>query len=178
MLHFPFYFQLDALEAILIWHTDDVGSSPDRFELLDPFSIACFHDRVGLLRFAESNNIEEIVDEDNPVLADIDAAQEWAISPTSSKDDCHNALGVWNMFIDLCATMPDKCSALKDEIDSASEVEQKLFFGSNLPSITPEGECYEPHWEAEDKQILRSVFANGAEALRRSINKSFGDELS
>lgn len=168
MLHYAFYFRLDASDAILIWYTDDVGSSPDRFESLDPQSVACFYDRITLLRFSETNNIGTIVDDD-PVVVDIDAAREWALSPISTTEDCHNALGVWNLFIDLCATLPDKCSTLKIAIDNAPDTEQKLFFGSNLPSITPEGEYYKPHWETEDKMVLRSVFSNGAEALRRSV---------
>jgi hypothetical protein len=170
VLHYAFYYRLDATVAILIWHTDDVGSSPDRFETLDPYFVDCFPDRITLLRFAETNIMGTIVDDD-PVVVDLDAALEWAMNPVSTTEHCRNALGVWNLFIDLCATLPDKLGTLKTDIDNALEIEQKLFYGSNLPSITPEGEYYKPHWETEDKTILRLVFANGTEALRQSVKR-------
>jgi hypothetical protein len=170
MLHFPLYYRLDAIDGYLIWHTDDVGSAPDTVETIETRFVASFPDLTTLLKFAVIKNIGDIVDDD-PILCDIDAALIWAENPVPSTKNCQNALGVWNLFIDLCATLPDQFGRLTVEIDNALEIEQKLFYGSNLPSITPEGECYLPRWETDDKVLLQSVFSNGSTALQRSIKQ-------
>jgi hypothetical protein len=37
----------------------------------------------------------------------------------------------------------------------------KLFWGNNLPLITPEGERYLPEWSADEVQSLAQILASG-----------------
>ncbi len=96
---------------------------------------------------------------------------KWADNPIPSTLNCNEALTAWNLFIDLCVSLPSQCCALKTDIDSALALGQTLFFGSNLPAITPEGECFVPQWDAGDKRTIRSVLSMGAATFRDVIKR-------
>ena len=41
-----------------------------------------------------------------------------------------------------------------------------VFFANNLPSMTPQGECYVPDWTTDDLETLRGVIHSGVTMFR------------
>jgi hypothetical protein len=45
----------------------------------------------------------------------------------------------------------------------------KLFFGNNLPSMTPRGEHFEPEWSAEELGVLRARIETAVDLIRSHV---------
>ncbi len=77
---------------------------------------------------------------------------------SSSEQTCHLLLNGWNFLEDLGRTFrSDKeLEGLRSPL--LSKAYEKLFYGNNLPSMTPKGHSYHPLWTAEDMQAFRTEF--------------------
>jgi hypothetical protein len=51
----------------------------------------------------------------------------------------------------------------------ASYIYEKLFYGNNLPSITPIGEHYIPSWSNDELIEMRLVFMAGLDHLKKKL---------
>lgn len=59
--------------------------------------------------------------------------------------DCHALLIAWNLFKDVVTTL--HIEFFRNKQDNVSDkIYDKLFFGTNIPAITPEGKEYIPQW--------------------------------
>ncbi|MEO9591714.1 hypothetical protein [Rhodopirellula bahusiensis] len=70
---------------------------------------------------------------------------------------------------DAAATIPTRAKMLGDLLSGHFRLNEKLFYGSNLPAITPKGEQYSPEWSDTDIFKLKFVFNGGAEMFRHLL---------
>jgi hypothetical protein len=52
----------------------------------------------------------------------------------------------------------------------AEKIYDKLFFGNNLPAITPAGVSYEPVWSHDEIETLSRIYRLGLTGLRAGIH--------
>jgi len=73
----------------------------------------------------------------------------------------------WNFFIDVRAV--GACAAFDRADRKATKCYDKLFWGLNLPAMTPEGKSYEPVWQTAETKLMKDVLRAGLDNLRSRL---------
>lgn len=152
---FAYALMLDGDRLFLLWR--DGGDSADEVLVQDDETIPLF-ETVATAR-AEAAPSEPFSDDTNEVPLDLDAVRAWCSSPTAATLDCGLVLNAWNLFADVVAIRNHPDFRVLDA--RAGHAYDKLFFGCNLPAVTPEGESYEPEWSQEEVEQIRGILAAG-----------------
>jgi hypothetical protein len=74
---------------------------------------------------------------------------------SSSTKTCNTLLNGWNFIEDLIRTVGQKSDLLKLRNPVLDKIYDKVFYGNNLPSITPEGKIYHPVWTRKEISTFR-----------------------
>lgn len=152
-------FRLDGQDRHFLWYAGD----PDGVMVGAAGEMATFPSEAALLAFGVTEGVTWPLD--FTVFYDFDAVAAWAAQPDPEAIDSVMMLNAWNMFVDIAATF--SCKLLEPR--GASAVYDKLFWGNNLPTMTPPGEHYVPAWSQEEADVLAGVCAAGLSLLRRAI---------
>lgn len=95
-------------------------------------------------------------------VIDFDKLISWC---QQTETPCDRVLTAWNLFTDISHSIgqpipSDQRNRLTDRIYD------KLFYGSNLPAVTPEGHCYIPIWLARERTQLVTIMRAGLAMLK------------
>lgn len=172
---YPLWYRLDNQSRYLIWYSiEDAAVDMDGFVLDENNKILSFGTLEDLAAYAERENLpmeSESLDAQNLTLMRFDMVARWLNSrktkprrPVAIR--CSEFLSVWNLFTDMSRSLGGNFDADRKRTNG---VYDKLFWGSNLPVMTPEGESYTPRWSASEKRILREVIRHGLRMFRRNI---------
>lgn len=153
--------RLDGANLFAIWTSSP--SKPDSLFTSNQQQLRDFSSRGDLDSFADDNEIS-IQPDDSP-LYDFDAIKNWTAALRRTEIDCVSFLDAWNLLVDIEASLGSEL----EEPDGSRTVYEKLFWGNNLPAVTPEGEHYEPEWSEEEAKIMAKVFQSGIETLQNGI---------
>jgi hypothetical protein len=160
MAYFPLLYKIEGQRRFLIW----VGDEKDSIVVDADDSIPTFDDAFSLRQYAELRQYN--LETEEPGLYDLDWVQSWC-ADENTPINCSEALNAWNLFADIAASVQvaghDFCVA----DHSASSIYQKLFWGCNLPSVTPEEESYVPEWAVKELESLRAVLSLGIDLFRK-----------
>ena len=151
---------LDRVITYMIW----VSSDNDFVVTIKPGRLAAFEKPDTLTAYANKNGIE--IQPDQPHKNDIDAVLDWLALEKVIGMDCAAFLNIWNLLADICSTLDLKLY----EPEGSQEIYDKLFFGNNLPAMTPKDEVYVPEWSVEEIKLLANVFRDGTNKLRNGIS--------
>jgi hypothetical protein len=166
-VYFPCRVRLNGANAFVLWYEDDrdgfVRSPAGRLFVAESCEVLA----------ARAAALGVSVEPEAGAEYDFDRIREWCRRPTVAGIDCPAFLAAWNFFDDLAGlhTAPSTEYALLSR--SASECYDKLFWGTNLPSVTPPGERFHPAWSSEELAAIGRVFAVGVELLEAEFA---GDE--
>lgn len=149
--YYKFVFVFDSKEYYCIWYTGE----KDGF-VTDGDKLKCFHDYDQLQIYALDNNI--VICDDGSQLS-MDVARAWN-ERNEKKVDCRYFLHFWNMMSDLSSSVKESFYGdIKN--NTLNKIYDKLFWGSNLPSVTPEEKEYIPIWSKEELDELNKVVKDG-----------------
>jgi hypothetical protein len=147
--------RLDGAERWFFWDRGD--ETPDRVVVDGAGSIVCFRSE----RDARTSSSD--VSPERAAIYDLDTIEAWCRS-NSGAVDCPVLLNAWNLFGDLPR------GHLFDAADArATGVYDKLFFGCNLPAVTPPGEHYVPTWTPAELHELKRVLLLGLADVRARL---------
>jgi hypothetical protein len=147
----------------VLWFTNDM----DGLERTDSGSIRHFDDLDQVRAYCVANEI----DLSTPATKyDLDQILLWSRSPIEPLN-CPEVLNTWNFLMDA-QQASDSNELLQHADRRAGGIYDKLFFGSNLPSVTPEGQEYQPAWSVDELQTLSSLLTRGIHAFVQNINSS------
>ena len=135
MAHFPLLYRLQRGENYLLWvsgEKDSVAVDADGF-------VPSFRTLVLLQEFADRERYRLEIEE--PKLHDLDWVASWR---TDMPVDCDAALAAWNLFSDVSVSVPALTHNFRILDSRFPSIYNKLFWGNNLPSMTPEGEQCSP----------------------------------
>lgn len=137
-------------ERYLIWFSDDrAGVLADENHRVPTFaSSAALEAALSALSDAE------IVREE-PILHDLDSVESRCRASGRLVIDSDDFLTAWNLFIDVAHSVGEAGSCFLASDSVMGHQYQKLFFGSNLPSMTPPGEHYTPTWTDDELEDVR-----------------------
>jgi hypothetical protein len=128
-------------------------------------SILTFADQDAARRYAHSNLLD--LEVEPPIWYDFDAIARWCGTPDVTAIDCDKFLGAWNLLADL-GVGPN--SIFRGADRRATPIYDKLFFGNNLPSVTPPDQSYVPAWSDEEVVELTRLFSLGLAELKDRLS--------
>ena len=169
--HYQCWFRLDGADRYLIWYTvEDSGYDADGVVLDASGHIPTFRTIEALHHYAAEHEIGLAGEE--PRLHDLDCVQDWLNlrGKRSRKHvrrttvDCNAFLAAWNLFSDVRFSLGQLSG--KRLTPHTRRPYNKLFYGCNLPAITPPGKHYEPIWPNYEVAVLRKVLGSGLKLFR------------
>jgi hypothetical protein len=159
-VYYPYWYRLDGMDAFLIWFTN----SHDGVWVDAQGLIPSFQTLAQLQSYAAAHQIP--IDNEVAMLHDLDVVATWLKRPLSADIDCDSFLAAWNLFSNVSA-------AINGDFDPdharTTGVYDKLFYGNNLPVITPPGEHYEPEWTDDEVLLIRELLAGGLQLFREHV---------
>lgn len=164
MKYFSYLYRLNAEDRYLIWISNEKDSVAVDAEGFVP----TFKDPVILRGYASLNHYS--LESEEPILHDLDWVATWLASPRLSVD-CREALASWNLFGDVAASIVDRGSTFKHLDSKLGAIYEKLFWGSNLPSMTPKGAHYVPEWSSDEIDSLAEILTTGLDLFTSCTRK-------
>ena len=138
MKYFPLLYRLQGEKSYLIWisnEQDSVAVDSDGFVVSFPYL-------TSLRQYADLKRYRPETEE--PVFHDLDWVATWNMRP-GEPANCGEALAAWNLFSDVSASIPSRGVAFKTLDSQFPFIYDKLFWGNNLPSVTPEANSTSPN---------------------------------
>ncbi len=169
-LYYPLWYRLDSVNRYLIWITQmEADEDLDGVWLDLNGKIPVFRSLDALCAYAQDRKI--MLQDDEPILHNLDVIKRWlkvkrskAQGPTSI--DCDAFLAAWNFFADVSRSLGGGFDADRER---TKKIYLKIFYGNNLPAITPAGEYYVPRWSNREKRIIREIMTYGLKMLRANV---------
>jgi hypothetical protein len=152
--------RLDGADRYFLWESGD--DIPDRVVLDDAGELRLFSSEAAA-RAAEGDELST----EPPTIYDLDALDAWCRSDAVPAD-CSPLLEAWNLFGDL--PRDENLFAAAD--GQQNDLYDKLFFGCNLPAMTPPGQEYIPTWTSGEIHALKRVLLLGLAELRGRLPSS------
>jgi len=151
--YYPYWLKLDKRNLCCLWVTEEF----DQVYLNDQQQLPAFTTEESLK--AHFHDISIAVEESMAVPLDLDKVQAFCKKPTVGRVNCKVFLNAWNIFGDLYSAINQRNMDIEDK--GHLDVYNKLFWGSNLPVMTPVGEKFIPSWTDEELKELSDVLSSG-----------------
>jgi hypothetical protein len=144
-------------------------------------------DRDGFLRLPDGRLLTEVSWEalttrmeamgislasEDPTDYDFDLIGIWCQRPTKEGITCSAFLNGWNFFDDLAGLHTAPTTDYARLSRAASGCYDKLFWGNNLPSVTPPGQRFDPPWSYDELAAIRQVFEAGLNMVEKELSTS------
>ena len=159
--YYNLWFRLDARDAYLIWFTGE----PDGVLVDANGKAICFLSNEDLLRYASSLNLSVRTEESK--LHDLDFVASWLAAKEDETVNCKIFLATWNLFDDISRSVSGNFDANRKK---TNKIYEKLFWGNNIPVVTPEGKSYTPLWTKRELKTIREVLGAGLSLFREKVS--------
>lgn len=155
-IYYPVRYLLDNTTRYFLWYSDDAGDEADGVVVDQDKSVLVFQTPIALAEYAHAHELLPLAEEDG--LHNFDVIRKSLKRKRPGQIDCNAFLTGWNMFGDISASVgggfdPDRAQTQK--------IYRKLFWGSNLPAVTPPGKHFEPRWSRADIRLMRQILGEG-----------------
>lgn len=157
--YYVYWYHLDAKDSFLIWFSNDKGG----FVVDESGFIPSFENKNDLKNYADEIQID--VDLNNPNLIELDSVKDWLNNGGEIKD-YNPFLNAWNLFEDISVSTNDVFD--KDK-EITNDIYNRIFWGSNLPAVTPEGESFTPTWTKKELDVIREILSFGFQMFREKV---------
>jgi len=165
MSYFALLYRFRNEERLLIW----ISGEPDTVAVNRAGDVVSFQSLAELFRYAQQMNWR--IEDEKPNLHDLDAINEWILA-WQTPPNCQIALEAWNLFSDIAFSTTSHTKFAFAELDShAPALYDRLFWGNNLPAVTPQGECFVPAWSEEELKVLGALLSAGLEMFGASVKR-------
>lgn len=164
MKYYTLLYQLNGELRYLIW----ISGKKDTLEVDARRLIPSFSDAKSLRRYAKIKGYS--IEREKPILHDLDLIVSWLKKP-SAPIDCVAVLAAWNLFSDIAVTFPRRNSAFQRSDKKFPKIYDKVFWGNNLPAVTPKGKRYEPIWSAYERKTIARLMGDGLDLFTKSTRE-------
>jgi hypothetical protein len=170
-VHYPIRCLLDHKERWLIWHTIGTGdgAEADGIVVNSSGGALVFRSQKSLIVYAQIKGLS-LAEENKSAFYNLDVLVKWLKRKRPAELDCVEFLNAWNLLADMSVSIgsnfdPDKTKTRK--------IYSKLFWGNNLPVVTPTGKHYNPLWPGRESRIIQHVLREGLSMFRRHITEAW-----
>lgn len=151
--YFSHPIRLNELELFLLWYSEDYF---DGFCLDSDNRLAAFRSKADLADFARQKGIK--LSDAQSEGVDLDEVIDWIEKPRTLSLDCNKILNAWNFGDDVRQSIRGHSACLSKQ---AFRVYEKLFWGCNLPAVTPESCEYIPIWRGREIYLIKRMIKSG-----------------
>lgn len=159
-IYYALWYCLDHRNRYLIWYPND----SDGVVVSQEGQIPVFATNSDLHAYAQAHEISLVLEE--PKLHNLDRVIQDLGRKKPVQINCQEMLDAWNMLGDVSNSVD---SRFDEDKALTQKIYNKLFWGSNIPAVTPEGRSYEPLWSRGEHLIMRQVLGEGFAMLRRHV---------
>ena len=143
--YFRCLYRLKGEDRYLIWFSDESdGVFADESQRVPTFASST------ALEIAFPALVDAELVPETPILHDLDAVEARCLLDGALVIDCDHFLAAWNLFIDVARSVGDAGATYLASDSALGHEYEKLFFGNNLPAMTPPGEHYTPTWTDDE----------------------------
>lgn len=158
--YYAYGYKFDSSKRFLIWYSDEKdGVFTDTSGMIPSFQTV-----AEAADFSIKQEIE--VDLESPAILDLDKIINWMNAEYDGQMDRNLFFEAWNLFDDISRSTDGNFDSDKEK---TNKIFDKLFWGCNLPSMTPEGEHYQPEWDAEEFDTVFEIMRSGLNMFRKSV---------
>ncbi len=146
-------FILDKMIYYCLWHSDT-----DDFFKINEDIVYC----------NSVEDIKKIIKNENLIVGEEIAEYDCEKIEKFSKNNIlspNEILNFWNILMDLSKSLKVNFIG-NDRTKKIDKIYAKLFYGCNLPAITPENEEYIPVWTKKEIRKIKEIIENGLFILR------------
>ncbi len=154
-------YRLGGSERFLLWFTGETDGVITDAE----GRVLTFASARDLIEYASL--AELVVSREEPRLHDLDAVRAWLADPRGESVDCDETLCAWNLFVDVARSVSASGEAFLAADAAQGALYDRVFWGCNLPAVTPEGEAFHPSWTRDEVRGLVDVLTRGFELFVR-----------
>ncbi len=156
--------RLYGIYLYIIWYS---GENEDDGVAVDVNGyVPAFRDRTMLHDYARNNEL----DLNGLYMYNLGSVEKWLQKPRPATIDCVEFLKAWNLFTDIDNSV--KAFNYDQDQTKTNKVYSKLFWGNNLPPVTPKGRSYEPIWSQEEAHLIQETLVSGFELYRKYVRIS------
>ena len=163
-LYFVSRLRFQGSDTFVIWY----GNERDGFFRAPDGRLLCAPTHEDIAATAAASGIA--FDLDKVTDYDFDQLEQWCRTPRAEQVNCPVFLDAWNFFDDLAGLRDRPDTPYARLSHDAARSYDKLFWGWNLPSVTPVGEHFEPFWRPEELAEIRAVMEAGLALLAAELN--------
>jgi hypothetical protein len=153
--YYRLLYRLDGATQFLLWYTND----RDGVVTTADGRVPSFGTEASLSSYASRASLD--VEAEEPVLHDLDPIRAWVADPRADTLECAVLLSAWNLFGDIARSLPDPGRAFATIDGTLGALYNRLFWGNNLPAVTPEGQHFTPQWANAEVQELAELLREG-----------------
>lgn len=162
--HYLCRVRLNEIVVFVVWYSGE----PDGFARDDAGRLRAACTPEALTATAEMRDL--LLASEAQADYDFDRIRAWCTAPDEAGIDCATFLNTWN-FLDDLARLPDGGETRYTRLSrDAAACYDKLFWGSNLPAVTPPGKRFEPDWRADELAEVQLVMAAGLDLLESELS--------
>lgn len=89
-------------------------------------------------------------------------------SETHSKEmDCNFLIDFWNLYSDIAYSVGKKLESVRTR--RSDRCYNKLFWGLNLPAVTPENCEYKPVFTKRERKLIKEILCTGLEIFEKNF---------
>jgi hypothetical protein len=165
--HYVCRVRFNTAIAFVVWYSGDSGGClrDDDGKLLAAHNLGALASGIA--------DRDVILADSDPSDYDFDRIRCWCATPVAAEIDCSAFLDAWNFFDDLGALSAAADTPYTRESHAAIACYDKLFWGANIPALTPPGARFEPVWRADELTAIRRVMEAGLVLLHSELMRKF-----
>ena len=171
--YYPLSYLLRKFRRYLIWFTTDLDGDQDGVWVDGDRKVTTFGSLGELESFAQDHRIAHL-DPNDPIIHDLDRVADFCKIHTVDGVDCPSILQAWNLFNDVARSCGEAGTPFREEERLLDQLYDKVFWGCNLPAVTPEGERFEPRWSPDEVRTLRGLMKTGLDLIESGTIDSTG----
>jgi hypothetical protein len=163
---YPHRIQFQGQQLGLVWQTDDEAGDEGDTDgvLVYNGQIVSARTQEDFADLARQHNLTLEAGNEEP--QNLDGIEDLLQLPASD-GTCTQLLNAWNLLGDIARSVN---ASLDDRGPEADRCYDKLFYGNNLPSITPEGEHYSPLFDDHEQRVISEVLDRGRVILTNRLD--------
>ena len=158
--HYLCVFLMSQKKCWVIWYNGEI----DGLVVNASGKVMCFSTPELARAYANRHAIE--LEDKPPAQYDFDRLERWTRRRAALHIDCVEFLNAWNMLSDVLASTGGS-PRFSAQDSRMNQIYEKLFYGNNLPSVTPRGRRYVPRWSSQEMGSLAQLLRVGIHELRR-----------